>query len=378
MLKILIQGELGSFHHEAAVKLFGENIEVVPCASFAELYVKLAENSGAKSPKKSTQDSGDKTQKSRGNSPDSDDLIALSAIENSLHGPINEVYARLENLATTGQIQIFAETELAIQQNLIAFKNATSGDIREIYSHPVALNQCENYLAQHFPDAEKIEYEDTAAAVRFIAEQNDPTKAAIAGAQAAELYRDRVKILARAIEDNQINFTRFVALAPPEKVAHFREMLKIVPDLASVSGGETDANRENNFAKNTNSVTLSGEPKPRTRSEGSESKNLEGLTPENLIKKSGDKQNYKSGASHKTSIVLITSHKSGALAEALNLFAQMQINLLNLVSRPVIGEKWRYKFYIDFAADAAKSGDIIAKLRENGHQVIFLGNYLVL
>jgi prephenate dehydratase len=278
MLKIAIQGELGSFHHAAVMKLFGDNIEIIPCPTFMELFAIVNENRP--------------------------DTIGLTAVENSLHGPINEVYTLLEK----SPAKIFAETELAIAQNLIGLKNAKKTEIKEIYSHPVALVQCENYLAQHFPKAEKIEYEDTAAAVRFIAELNDPTKAAIASVAAAELYHDRVKILAPSIQDDAVNFTRFVAIAAPKRVAEIREK-------------------------------------------------------------------YQLPVSQKSSIVLITNHQPGTLVAALSQFTNKKINLLSLVSRPIIGQKWQYKFYVDFAANAELSTQIIADLRATGNQIVELGNY---
>ncbi|MDR3125490.1 MAG: prephenate dehydratase [Candidatus Nomurabacteria bacterium] len=274
-IKVAIQGELGSFHHEAASRLFGADVAVSACATFREVFASVEQ-----------------------------EVIGLTAVENSLYGSINEVYDLLEK----HRHQIFAEIELSIHQNLIGLVDRRpSDDIREIYSHHVALAQCENYLEQHFPKAERIEFEDTAAAVRHIAELGRPDAVAIAGRAAAELY-PTTKILAAKIEDNPVNFTRFIAIAPPSAI-------KKLPTI-----------------------------------------NQPNSTP-------------------KSSIILTTSHRAGALYQALGVFDRHQINLTKLQSRPIIGQKWRYKFYLDFEANAAETAQVIADLRGLGNEVVLLGNY---
>ncbi|MCL2037784.1 prephenate dehydratase [Candidatus Saccharibacteria bacterium] len=270
MLKILIQGELGSFHHQAAEQLFGRDIEIIPCSTFSQLFARL----------------DDKT-------------IGLSAIENSLHGSINEVYDLLEKSGA----QIFAETELSIHQNLIGLPNSDAKEIREIYSHPVALDQCKDYLEKNFPRADKIEFEDTAAAVRHIAAEKDPTKAAIAGVQTLNLFD--VKVLAENIEDNPVNFTRFVALTKNKSLIPH-------PDLTQTG---------------------------------------------------------------KSSLILTTGHQPGALYEALGIFVAHQLNLTKLQSRPIIGEKWRYKFYIDFLGNDKEAKNVVKDLQEAGNEVHLLGSF---
>lgn len=271
MQQILIQGELGSFHHEAAMKLFGPTIEIVPCPSFHQVFASLNNQN-----------------------------LGLVAIENSLYGSINEVYDLLEK----SDAQIFAETELSIHQNLITLPGVTASDITEVYSHPVALAQCENYLAQNLPNAEKVEFEDTAAAVRHITEQNNPNLAAIASRAAAELYQ--AHILDDQIEDNPVNFTRFVALSKTPE---------------------------------THRQLVNGTP------------------------------------AGKASIILTTNHQPGALYEALGIFVSHQVNLTKLQSRPVIGEKWRYRFYLDLETMPDQVPELVADLGLIGNDVALLGTY---
>lgn len=177
-MRIAIQGEKGSFHDEAARRWFGEDITLIPGETFGDVFESVR----------------------RG---DADAIVV--AIENSLYGGINQVYDLIESY----EYPIIGEIHLPIHQQLIG----TPGiEITHIYSHPVALAQCENYLDIHYPNAQRIEYHDTAAAVEFIAKNGDDHWAAIASKTAAELHA--MPILASNIEDNPANFTRFLVLQP--------------------------------------------------------------------------------------------------------------------------------------------------------------------
>lgn len=179
MTTISIQGDKASFHDIAAMQFFGTSDRIY-CATFKETFTAL----------------------------DSDmSDYALCAIENSLYGSINEVYS----LLLESGYYIFGEVYLRIEQCLIATPGAKIADIRSVYSHPVALAQCEPYLAAHLPEAALIEYHDTAASVEFVKQQNNPTIAAIASSEAAQLHG--MKVVAASIETNKQNYTRFVALS---------------------------------------------------------------------------------------------------------------------------------------------------------------------
>lgn len=77
----------------------------------------------------------------------------------------------------------------------------------------------------------------------------------------------------------------------------------------------------------------------------------------------------------KSSIILTTGHQPGALYEALGVFVSHKINLTKLQSRPIPGEKWHYRFYLDFEADADETMQIIKGLESLDNNVVFLGNY---
>jgi len=179
-LKVAIQGEQASFHDIAATHFFGEDIDRVCCKTFAETF-QAVDHGKAK--------------------------YAVSAIENSLYGSINEVY----DLLLAQHFPIIGETYIRVKQCLIAMPGTAIGEIREVYSHPVALAQCEQYLDTVLAQAQRFETNDTAGSVGMIKLLQDPKKAAIASAQAATLHG--LDVLASSIETNHQNYTRFVVLS---------------------------------------------------------------------------------------------------------------------------------------------------------------------
>lgn len=182
-MRVAIQGDAGSFHDEAAQLWCKGDVEIVPATSFPETF-KAVETGRAD--------------------------ILIVAIENSLYGSINQVYDLIEKY----HYPIIGELHLPIHHQLISY--GSPKDIRHIYSHSVALAQCENYLDTHYPAAQRHEYYDTAAAVEHIKTLNDPNSAAIASLPAAKMHN--VPIVTSNIEDNPANFTRFLVLQPDGKV----------------------------------------------------------------------------------------------------------------------------------------------------------------
>jgi prephenate dehydratase len=173
-MKIAIQGEPGSFSHEAALK-FVPDAEIVPCALSAEVFAAL--DSGAA------------------------DAAAIP-IENSLAGSVLEHF----DLLLHHDVKVVRETLLRIRHNLIAVTGAKLDEIDRVYSHAVALAQCRRFLAEH-PRMKAVAFYDTAGSVKQLVNQRDKQAGAIASAQAAEYYG--AEILARGIEDDAENYTRF-------------------------------------------------------------------------------------------------------------------------------------------------------------------------
>ena len=173
-MKIAIQGEPGSFSHEAALKLVPD-AEILPCALSAEVFAAL--DSGAA------------------------DAIAIP-IENSLAGSVLEHF----DLLLHHDVKVVRETLIRIRHNLIAVAGAKISEIDRVYSHAVALAQCRRFLADH-PRMKAIAFYDTAGSVKQLVSTHDTKAAAIASEQAAAHYG--AEILSRGIEDDSENYTRF-------------------------------------------------------------------------------------------------------------------------------------------------------------------------
>jgi len=178
-----IQGELGAFSQEAARQLLGK-VQVVPFPTFEAVFRAL----------------GNRKIDS-----------AVIPIENTLAGSVHENYDHLLRF----DMRIAAETYVRIVHNLIAAPGVRFRDIRKVYSHPVALNQCLRFFSQN-RRIEKIPFYDTAGSVKMIMEQRAVDAAAIASEVAASIYGGH--ILKRSIEDDRRNFTRFVLLYPAKRL----------------------------------------------------------------------------------------------------------------------------------------------------------------
>ena len=130
---------------------------------------------------------------------------AVIPIENTLAGSVHENYDHLLHF----DFQICGETNVRINHNLIAAPGVRFRDLRQVYSHPVALNQCLKFFA-HFPAIERVPFYDTAGSVKMVVQEQRSDAAAIASAVAAEIYGGH--ILRRSLEDDRRNFTRFFLL----------------------------------------------------------------------------------------------------------------------------------------------------------------------
>lgn len=131
---------------------------------------------------------------------------ALLPVENSIAGSIHESY----DLLRTSGLHIVGEEILRIVHCLIGLREVPLGSLKRVYSHPVALAQCREFI-RSIPGLEAEVYHDTAEAVRFIRDEGNEAYAAIASERAAELYG--LPILRRDIADHRENFTRMVVVA---------------------------------------------------------------------------------------------------------------------------------------------------------------------
>jgi prephenate dehydratase len=177
--RVAFQGEPGAFSDEAARKLLGDSISLVPCETFEKMF-SAVENAVCD--------------------------YCLAPIENSLFGSVFQSY----DLLLKHNLRIVGEISLQIVHNLIASPGTKLEDVRRVYSHPVALGQCLRFFAE-YPHMQPVAAYDTAGSVKMIMESREDGAAAIASSAAAEVYG--AQVLASGIEDDRQNFTRFLLLA---------------------------------------------------------------------------------------------------------------------------------------------------------------------
>ncbi|MDR0941179.1 MAG: prephenate dehydratase [Bacteroidales bacterium] len=175
MKKIAIQGIKGAFHEIAAMKYFGSDIEVITCTRFKHVFEHVQHG---------------------------DVAYGVVAVENTIAGSILSNYVLLKN----SKVKVSGEISLHITQNLMVMPGTNIKQIKEVYSHPIAIQQSGEFL-NNYPEIKLIEWSDTASSAQKIAEEKLTTAAAIASEYAAELYG--LEIIASHIETNKRNYTRF-------------------------------------------------------------------------------------------------------------------------------------------------------------------------
>lgn len=180
MKKVAIQGIKGSFHEVAALQYFGEEIEIVECKTFRSVCEQI----------------------------DKDNVdFAVMAIENSLAASILDNYMLIREF----HLKIIGEVYIHIRMNLMTLPQVSKDDIKIIYSHPMAFNQCSSYVDYQFPNVERIQNQDTASSGKLIRDLNLRDAAAIGNSRTAELYE--LEIHDAGIETDKRNYTRFLILS---------------------------------------------------------------------------------------------------------------------------------------------------------------------
>jgi prephenate dehydratase len=206
--KIAIQGGFGAFHEIAAHHYFNhEDIEILPRNTFRDMVTTLKERQCD---------------------------FGIMAIENSLAGSIIPNY----NLIINSNMHITGEIYLRIKQNLVALPGVEISEIKEVYSHPMAILQCQDFFDSH-PGIRLIESMDTAMSAKEIAEKGFRDLGAISSRLAAKKYG--LEIIAGSIETNKMNYTRFLILAengisiPPEEVSKASIFFTVAHKFGSLS-----------------------------------------------------------------------------------------------------------------------------------------------
>jgi len=269
-MKIAIQGIRGSFHHIVANQYFGENITLKECLSFTEIPELL-----------------------------NDEMVegAVMAIENSLAGSILPNYALIDEF----NLSIQGEVHFPIHHHLMGLEGQSLSDIKEVWSHPMALLQCRNFFRNH-RNIKLVEESDTAEVARRIQKEKLKGIAAVASKTAAEIYN--LHIIENEIQTRKQNYTRFFVLKK--------------------RNGKLD----------------------------------------------------RSSMVNKASIKFITDHQTGSLAEVLNVFASLDINLSKIQSLPIIDKPWKYAFFIDVVFDNYQQYQKAIKLvKDKTSSLKILGEY---
>jgi prephenate dehydratase len=193
-LRVAIQGIRASFHEEAALKYFGEDIQTIECSSFKQTFEALQSKNA--------------------------DYVVM-AIENSIAGSILPNYSLLLSYA----FPVVGEIYLPIQLHLMALPGVKFEDIKYVTSHPIAIRQCVDFFDE-YPHLNIVESNDTAACAKRIRDEQLTDTVAIANTLAARLYG--LDVLERRIESNKKNFTRFLILT------HHENVVKRQPNKASL------------------------------------------------------------------------------------------------------------------------------------------------
>ncbi len=136
---------------------------------------------------------------------------AMLPVENSTTGMIHRTYDLLKDSA----IFISGEHHVRIDEHLITLENAKIETIKEVYTHPEVIGQCQQFFMKH-PHIKAISMSDTSTSVKYVKECNDPSKAALASYLAAEHYQ--LSILMNQVQDHQDNFTRFFCITKNESI----------------------------------------------------------------------------------------------------------------------------------------------------------------
>ncbi|WP_445735489.1 prephenate dehydratase [Mariniflexile sp.] len=173
---VAIQGVKGSFHHIVSQQFFDKPVDAIECLTFDRVVDSLI-----------TKECD----------------AAIMALENSIAGSIIPNYALINKFG----LHIVGEHYLDIQHNLMALPNQNIKEIKEVYSHPMALLQCMEFFKLH-PHIKLIEDKDTAEVAQRIQEKQLKNVGAIASTIAAEIFE--LDILARSIQTIKHNETRFV------------------------------------------------------------------------------------------------------------------------------------------------------------------------
>ncbi len=205
--KIVFQGEFGAFGHQALTKHFGKEQSIHHYETFEDVFKALQA------------DEAD---------------YGILPIENSSTGAINDVY----DLLVQYDVYIVGEQYLQVEHCLVGLEEAQLEDIEEVYSHIQGFHQSKSFL-DRYPNWKLIPYTNTAASAKYIKKLKDPTKAAIASKEAAELYD--LKVMNEKINTNQENWTRFIIIGKKVEINEDSRKISLIYSLRHNVGALYDS-----------------------------------------------------------------------------------------------------------------------------------------
>jgi len=281
-LVVAYQGEPGAYSEQATRQMFynaGFKVTPLPCPSFSAVFDAVRSGQAQH---------------------------CMVPIENSLGGSIHDNY----DLLLRNKVTCVAELQFRVSHCLLALPGVRLEDIKECYSHPQALAQCEEYLTKLGIKA--VKQYDTAGSAKMIKEQGLTHVAAIASELAASTYG--LNVLARRIEDDEGNFTRFLLLAPQttrnQQALYFQAPAPSIAGAAADEEGADDASR----GLRTRAASFVGPAHP----------NVANLVFSPTLTRT----------TFKTSLVFTLPDAPGTLFKALSVFALRDMHLCKIESRP--------------------------------------------
>lgn len=181
--RVAVLGPVGTFCEQAAVEYFGSAAELIYCNNFDEVF--HATSAGTAQ-------------------------FGVVGVENSTEGAV----ARSLDLFLRTPVHVVGEVSLLVRHNLLRQSPSLDG-VEVVLAHPQALGQCQNWLTQHLPHAERRAVSSNAEGARLAATQ--PAWAALASERAASQFG--LHVVAHAIQDEAFNRTRFAIVCLPQTLA---------------------------------------------------------------------------------------------------------------------------------------------------------------
>ncbi len=209
-MKVGIQGNAGSYHETVALRYYGPDADIAYIDIFKNVF-------GALFAGKIDQ--------------------AVIAIANNRYGFIPDSFSEI--MARHKDITILGEAYLPVKHQLLGLPGAKLSDITEVHSQAPALGQCHTFLSTQLPHVPLVEQDDTALSAKLVADAANPTKAAVASQRAGELYG--LEVLAKDIQDDQDNYTRFLVIGKSGTENHTGNKTTILLRTAQVAGSLADA-----------------------------------------------------------------------------------------------------------------------------------------